>query len=258
MKYTIGLFISLVGFYLASEHLNQDVREYWDFVAFFVVVLGTFAVMLMTFPAAPIKLLALRFGQKFFLPSVSLKSHAENCMEFITVKKSFKSQSIESKLLNDGVELHVLGFSKDKIMDILSQRFEIYSSRINTLSMWFKRGAKYPPAFGLAGTVLGLIHLMRGISTGADAKETGVRMAIALVATFYGLLLSNLILSPLGEWLQEELKKDELKAEMSLNAVVLMIEGATTIEAQESLNSYLTGSEKLRFDFSGSMIEEAA
>jgi chemotaxis protein MotA len=258
MKYVIGLFISLVGFYLAIQHLDQDWKQYWDFVAFFVVVMGTFAVMLITFPAAPIKLLILRFSQKFFLPSISLKQHAQNCLNFITNKKGIKSSSIEAKLLNDGFELHVLGFSKEKIMDILSQRFEVYSSRINALSMWFKRGAKYPPAFGLAGTVLGLIHLMRGISTGVEAKETGIRMAIALVATFYGLLLSNLIMSPLGEWLQEELKKDELKAEMALNSVALMMEGATTIEAQESLNSYLSGSEKLKFDFAQMTEEQVA
>ena len=258
MKYVIGLFISVVGFYLAIQHLEQDWKEYWDFVAFFVVVMGTFAVMLITFPAAPIKLLALRFAQKFFLPSLSLKQHGQNCLNFITKKKGIKSTSIEAKLLNDGLELHVLGFSKEKIMDILSQRFEVYSGRINALSVWFKRGAKYPPAFGLAGTVLGLIHLMRGISTGVEAKETGIRMAIALVATFYGLLLSNLIMSPLGEWLQEELKKDELKAEMALNAVALMIDGASTIEAQESLNSFLAGSEKLKFEFSQISEEQVA
>ena len=68
MKYVIGLFISVVGFILASKHLNQDIKEYWDFVAFFVVVLGTFAVMLITFPAIPAGYLVRRFAQKFFLP----------------------------------------------------------------------------------------------------------------------------------------------------------------------------------------------
>jgi hypothetical protein len=65
-------------------------------------------------------------------------------------------------------------------------------------------------------------------------------------------------MSPLGEWLQEELKKDELKAEMALNAVALMIDGASTIEAQESLNSFLAGSEKLKFEFSQISEEQVA
>lgn len=258
MKYVIGLFISTVGFYLASKHLNQDLKEYWDFVAFFVVVLGTFAVMFITFPAVPANFLFRRFFQKFFASSHSLKRHAQICLSYVTERKTQKSQSIEVKLLNDGMELLSLGFSREKIIELLSQRFEVYTMKINTLSAWLKRGSKYPPAFGLAGTVLGLIHLMRGISTGIDTKETGIRMAVALVATFYGLLISNLILNPLGEWLQEEIKKDQLKAEMSINSVILMLERASYVETQESLNSYLSGSEKLQVNFQELMAQESA
>lgn len=258
MKVVIGIFISVVGFYLASQHLNQNIKEYWDFVAFFVVVLGTFAVLLITFPALPASFFLKRFTHKFLFSSPTLKKHAEICLDFITSKKLHKSDMIEVKLLSDGLELLSLGFNREKIIDLLSQRFEVHTTKINMLSAWLKRGSKYPPAFGLAGTVLGLIHLMRGISTGIDTKETGIRMAVALVATFYGLLISNLLLNPLGEWLQEEIKKDQLKAEMSINAVILMLENASYVEAQEGLNSYLNGSERLEINFQELMSHEVA
>lgn len=259
MKYSVGLFISAVGFFLASQHLNQGADAYWDFVAFFVVVLGTAAVMLMTFPAAPMKLLLMRFCEKFFFGGNSLKHHAHRCFAVYRNRKSIeKPSTIEEKLLNDGIELIDLGFSQDQIQDIISSRFEVYSKRINMLSAWLRRGAKYPPAFGLAGTVLGLIHLMRGVSQGIDPKETGIRMAIALVATFYGLLLSNLLLNPLGEWLHEEVKRDELKAEVTLRTIILMQSGAGVIEAQEVLNSFLSGNEKIRFDYATHLAEAAA
>ena len=246
MKYIIGLFISVVGFILASQHLHQGADVYWDYVAFSVVVLGTFSVMLITFPAAPMRLLFVRFAQKFLLPSNSVKKHIEICLEVHQVR-SFKRKpgSIEEKLLQDGLEMISLGMTKERVVDVISQRFETYSKRINMLSAWMKRGAKYPPAFGLAGTVIGLIHLMRGISTGIDPKETGLRMAIALVATFYGLLISNLLLNPLGEWLQEEIKRDEIKAEASLWTIALIMEGANVVEAHEMLSSF-AGGEKIK------------
>jgi chemotaxis protein MotA len=258
MKFVIGLFISVIGFYLASQHLHQEIKEYWDFVAFFVVVLGTFAVLLITFPAIPATFFVKRFSEKFFFSSNTLKKHASICLDYVINRKTIKSEAVEVKLLNDGMELLSLGFGREKIIELLSQRFEIHTTKINMLSSWLKRGAKYPPAFGLAGTVLGLIHLMRGISNGIDTKETGIRMAVALVATFYGLLISNLILNPLGEWLQEEIKKDQLKAEMSINSVVLMLENASHVEAQENLNSYLSGTEKLEINFSELMGQEVA
>jgi chemotaxis protein MotA len=250
MKYILGLFISVVGFTLASQHLNQGVEAYWDFVAFFVVIFGTFSVMMITFPAAPIKLLVLRFAQKFFMPSVSVKKHVEKCLNLFSSRRSTnRPSSIEEKLLNDGLEMISLGFSHERIMEVLSFRFEGYAKRINMLSAWFRRGAKYPPAFGLAGTVLGLIHLMRGISTGIDPKETGIRMAVALVATFYGLLISNLLLNPLGEWLHEEVKRDEIKAEASLRTISLILDNANIVEAHEMLGSFL-GGEKIKVDYS--------
>lgn len=251
MKYVVGLFLASIGFFLASQHLNQGSDAYWDYVAFTVVVLGTAAVMLMTFPAAPMKLLFIRFCEKFFFGGHSVKYHTHECFRAYREKRGVKKAStIEEKLLNDGIELIDLGFTQEKITDILSGRFEVYATRIRMLSAWLRRGAKYPPAFGLAGTVLGLIHLMRGVSAGIDPKETGIRMAIALVATFYGLLLSNLLLNPLGEWLQEEVKRDEMKAEISLRTVLLIQAGAGIIEAQEELNSFLSGSEKIKVDYS--------
>lgn len=258
MKYIIGLFISTVGFFLASQHLKQDIETYWDYVAFFVVILGTFSVMLITFPASNMRNLITKFSHKFFMPGHSLKHHVHECYSFYKNKKSIiKPTTIEEKILNDGLELMELGFSKEKVQDIISQRFELHSKHLNMLSAWLRRGAKYPPAFGLAGTVLGLIHLMRGVSAGIDAKETGVRMAVALVATFYGLLLSNLLLNPLGEWLNEEIKRDEMKAEASLKTILLIMEGSGVLEAQEILNSFLNESEKIQMNYA-QLIEETA
>jgi hypothetical protein len=77
------------------------------------------------------------------------------------------------------------------------------------------------------------------------SKETGLRMAVALVATFYGLLISNLVLNPLGEWLIEELKKDEVKAEISIETIGLIMDDANMVEIQEKLNSYLDVSERI-------------
>lgn len=143
MKYVIGLFISSVGFYLASKHLNQDIREYWDFVAFFVVVLGTFSVMLITFPAVPASILLRRFLQKFFFPSYSLKKHAEVCLAYITERKTQKSHSIELKLLNDGMVLmnssrNYIKLVSDKLDDKRKMVFSTHLKRLDQTGINFE------------------------------------------------------------------------------------------------------------------------
>lgn len=257
MKYLLGLLIFCCGFFLAKTHLGQSVIEYWDFVAFFVVAFGTIAVLVISFPSASAKMLMNDFFYKLFVRSPSLKITAKKLWD-ITEKKEpiSKPKFIEQQLLNDGLELISLGFSKDKIQEILVNRFDQYAKKMNLLSNWLRRNAKYPPAFGLAGTVLGLIHLMRGIASGIGTQETGLRMAIALVATFYGLLISNLVLNPLGEWLVEEIKKDEVKAEMAIATVGLIIDGANQVEIQEVLNSYVDPTERID-QFRDELIQES-
>lgn len=246
MKYAIGLFISIVGFTLASHHLNQAISEYWDFVAFFVVIFGTASVLMISFPAISMKFVAKIFTQKFLHSSGSLKGSAQVCMNFFSSREvNGDAKGIEADLLRDGRELISLGFKKEKVSEVLAQRFENHVRKMNLMSAWMKRNAKYPPAFGLAGTVLGLIHLMRGISNGIDTKETGLRMAVALVATFYGLLIANLVLNPLGEWLSEEIKKEEVKAEMAIDTVMAVMSRENSVEFQETLNSYLEAGERI-------------
>ena len=246
MKYLFGITFALYGYYMANAHLEQSLGDYWDSVAFYVVLFGTISVLIITFPSDSLKALTRAFAGKFFKLSDSLFVSANRCAGVATSGQPMKTiKSFEDGLLNDGVELISLGFSRDDIEEILFQRYQNYNRKINLLVGWLKRNSKYPPAFGLSGTVLGLIHLMRGISIGIDAKEVGIRMAVALVATLYGLIISNLVLNPLGEWLAEELKRDEVKAEMAIQSILSLKENSNVLEVQEMLNSYLDPSRRL-------------
>ena len=240
MKYIAGLILALFGYVMANNHLEQHLGDYWDYVAFYVVFFGTIAVMTISFPANSWKVLLDTLANKFLKRGDSIDKTASRCALVATEGKTLpESGKIEDRLLNDGLELISLGFRREQIEEILSQRYQNQARKMNLLISWLKRNSKYPPAFGLSGTVLGLIHLMRGISAGIDAKEVGIRMAVALVATLYGLIISNLILNPMGEWLTEELKSDEVKAEMAINSVISLSENSNVLEIQEMLNSYL-------------------
>jgi chemotaxis protein MotA len=239
-------------------HLGQGITTYWDFVAFFVVLFGTGSVMCINRPKMKFKN-TIKYSMKtMFRSGVNKKTFVQDCVAVSANGKSVpEKKDIEYQLLKDGVELMGLGFGFEKIESILTQRFYSHSKNINNISTWLRKNSKYPPAFGLAGTVLGLIHLMRGISEGINTQETGVRMAVALVATFYGLIISNIFLNPMGEMVQEELKLDEEKAEIAIHTIQLMLKRSSAIEIQEELNSYVESEDKMNL-LSGMGFEEAA
>src|SRR5690606_36274297 len=83
--------------------------------------------------------------------------------------------------------------------DLLTERIYRARQRDEEIVNFFRRLAKYPPALGLVGSVIGLVSLMRSVGQGADASQVGLNMALALIATLYGLALSNFVLAPISE-----------------------------------------------------------
>jgi chemotaxis protein MotA len=247
MNYFLGLVVALIGFFAATVHLQQELHSYWDFVAFAVVGCGTLAVMLMTMPKMPFFNGIWKTIVAIVRTKKNKKAFLELCFNVVAQNRIGKLDltRIENRMIVDGIEMVDLGFAPEKIEAILADRFFHYRNYLNLISQWLKRSAKYPPAFGLAATVLGLIHLMRGISTGIDPKETGLRMAVALVATFYGILIANLVLNPLAENINERIKEDELFAEVAIKTVLMTMKGENLLESQEILNSYAETKEKI-------------
>jgi chemotaxis protein MotA len=242
MKIILGFIVITVGFYVSLEHLNQGIKQFWDVIAFAMVVFGTIAVSIMTIPS-------LRIRHTFLIMKRGLASNhglredaianAVNVMQGKTPTAT--AERIDQKILVDGLELMRLGFSTDKIRDLLLDRIEKYTDDVMTVAQWVRALSKYPPAFGLAGTVLGLIHLMKGLSEGTDPKETGLRMAIALVATFYGIVVANVFVNPIGDRIMSNAKEDQNLAEISLNAILMMSERVNYIEMLEQMNNYIPG-----------------
>jgi chemotaxis protein MotA len=242
MSYLLGFIISIFAVVISTIHLKQSFFSYYDFVAVAVVLGGTFSIFLMTFPWTYSKELKESFFKIFKLSKSSAKEVVLDGIDFISGKIDFstlKSDKLSDQVFKDGQELISLGFSKEKIEEILSDRVRETYYRFQTVGNAFKSLAKYPPAFGLLGTVLGLVSLMRAISQGANGEEVGIRMAVALVATMYGLFISNLVLNPTGETIIKNAQAEVKNAEIAIHSVILKCTGANLLEAQEVLNSYL-------------------
>lgn len=250
MTYPIGILIALFSLAASIVHLRQDAATFWDFVGAATVFGGTLAVGVIVLPwnyrSTVFKALVglFRPGKR------SSSTIVPECIDFLQELRSggtpnVVSQGLAGEVLRDGVELISLGFDKSKVHEILEDRIHFSFERYEAVANAIRSMAKYPPAFGLAGTVLGLVTLMKSVSQGADAKQTGALMAIALMATFYGLLVANMVINPAGEHILKTARADRKRAEIALHAILLHLEGVTLLEAQEVLNSYVTQSQRV-------------
>lgn len=240
--FPIGVLIALASFVVAISHLNQTLLNYYDFVALFVVFGGTIAVGVVLIPWSMRKDILHGFQDLFKGTSVSYKSVLSDCINVVKdspLSYDKVSHHLHDQILKDGIELIQLNLDKNKVLNILDERVVQYVKRRKKIANAIRSLAKYPPAFGLMGTVLGLVNVMRGVSQGIDGKQTAMEMAIALVATMYGLIVANLILNPAGELITKRIAEEESFGEIAISTIELLADKTSLLEAQELLNSYV-------------------
>lgn len=240
--FPVSILLVLTAFAASIYHLNQSASDYYDFVALLLVMLGTLAVTLVALPwkyRGDLKIAAKRL---FLGNKADYSDCLKQSMKYIEsaqhTSAALSTQVLYQSVLKDGYELKTLNIPTEKIEIILTERIHSYLGRQKKIANAIKGLAKYPPAFGLMGTVLGLVNVMTGVSTGADAKTTALKMAIALVATMYGLLVANLFINPAGELIQKYANDDESLAQIAVEAVLLELNQSSLLEAQEYLNSF--------------------
>lgn len=160
-----------------------------------------------------------------------------------------KAKGLKTPFLSDAVQLITLGGIPEEALDeILIKRAATHTKRYEYDVGVFKTLAKFPPAFGLLGTTLGMIALLQQLG-GKDAqKNLGPAMAIGLVATFYGLTLANLIFIPISENLAVLNREDETLRTIVIDGLRLVRRREHPKVVEEHLKSYLLPHERARLN----------
>jgi chemotaxis protein MotA len=246
MIHLIGFILAIVMIKVCFSLLGMDAGSYFDEVALIVVLGGTLCAAIITFPGSDL----IRMTKAFFRIVKKTPEEKTDTVKDLVLLSQAVSQSKAALLkeidrpdinlfLKDGIDLVLAGFSRDEVESVLKERIyrdrereEQYGSLLRTIS-------KYPPAFGLVGTVLGLVALMRTVAEGADAKQIGMQMALALVATLYGLLLTNILLVPMSENLFNKSEHNKSNRELIIDGILMIYDKKSPLLVQEFLNSYL-------------------
>jgi chemotaxis protein MotA len=193
----LSLPIGLFGFFLII--LLGNPRESWALYlnthALMVVIGGTAAILAISTPTLVLK--ALWHGiVDMIRPQVSLQRHRQ---ELLALSKNRTSVNrSQNALIQYTIELWQKGVSPEMFHVLLSQyREQLESTDIDAIYA-LRNLSKYPPALGMTGTVMGLVKLFSDLG-GDNKANIGPALAIALTATFYGLIMANGLVMPLSD-----------------------------------------------------------
>jgi len=152
-----------------------------------------------------------------------------------------------------GIQLMVDGIKKEVIHEILLLELSYIQERHDIGQKLFKTMCTYAPAFGMAGTLIGLIQMLQTLS---DPSQIGSGMATALVTTFYGLILANLLFLPLASKLKSRSQQELQIKQLIINAIYSIQAGDNPRLLNEKLLSILSPSLRQETAGSGGTLDE--
>lgn len=242
----MGLVIAVAVLFTGLKLSSDNILIFLDFPSLFIVVGGTFAATAISFRLN--RILGLF---KIFLKHVLTSSKAKHTTvvtELVKVVNGLNNgESIENMIskindpfLKESLEMMQDGFlSNEELVEILEERVE----NMNVTSMEeankIKILSKFPPAFGMMGTTIGMIVLLANLG-GEDAlKMIGPAMGVCLITTLYGVVIANLVVIPIGENLVEAAKEKYYQSLIVLEGVQQILKKSNVVYATEKLNSFL-------------------
>jgi chemotaxis protein MotA len=225
---------------------------FYDVPSMFIVFGGTFASTAVCFQLNRFVVLFKIFLRRVIYGKKNLMPDA--IKEILLVADAFKkgdSLSEVKKKIQDPFLIEACNIIEDgiiqksEILSIMEKRNENITYHSMEEANKIKTVSKFPPAFGMIGTTIGMIVLL-GELGGEDAmKKMGPAMGVCLITTLYGAVVANMLFIPVSENLIESSKDAFVKNKLIIEGVNLLMDKSNPILIVEKLNSYLSPAERL-------------
>ncbi|MBS3734253.1 MAG: motility protein A [Phycisphaerae bacterium] len=140
--------------------------------------------------------------------------------------------------LVQGMQMVIDGQSEDAIGEHMDMEIRYLQQRHSTGKKVLEFMGASAPAFGMIGTLIGLVQML---GTLEDPSQIGVGMATALITTFYGAFVANLVFIPLAGKLGIRSKRETLLREMILEGLLGLVRGQSPTEVRERMHAFVSG-----------------
>ena len=164
----------------------------------------------------------------------------------LALEREIKSQKEQDHFLNYGVELVITGYTGDEVRSMLSSAYEGQFGRSMVSTTILKDLGGNAPAFGMVGTLIGLVLMMADLA--GEPKAIGPKFALALLTTLYGVFLARIVFLPAASKYQQKMGILRFRNYLITEGFAMLAEHKTLRYIQDKMNSYLDSSIHYRVD----------
>jgi chemotaxis protein MotA len=236
-------FSAILGGLILERGRVQDVAQ---ITAALIVFGGTFGAVLVSFPLHLIVRAIKRLRWVFVEPPAGLEESIEEIVRLATLARRKGILSLEDELdkisdpyLRRAITLSVDGLELTELRKVMEFSDNAEESRAIEESRVLESAGGFAPTIGIIGAVLGLIQVMKNL---ADIEEVGHGIAVAFVATVYGVGLSNLFLLPVAQKIKSRAQAETKRRMLIAEGIVGIVEGLNPKLLRSKLEAFTLAS----------------
>lgn len=235
-----------IGLLVWSITSGGPIAAFIDAPSLVITLGGSFSALLVSFPLTDLKKIPKVLKQLLLQSDIK---EEELIATVVDISKKTRSQGIlaiendikelDNEMLVYGLEMVVDGSDPEDIREIMEIKAENIEKRHSVGQNIFNKWGELAPGFGMLGTLIGLIIMLGQLT---DPSTIGSGMATALITTFYGSLLANMIFLPIATNLKIQTEAEMQLCEMAIEGVLSIQAGQNPRVIEQKLRSYLPAS----------------
>ena len=254
--YTIAGMVAGVGLFFGSIiALSGDAYFFVSLPSLLLVLGGTLANAFISYEPESVMTALRDIGRMFGRTVVRADVVRQEAVKVVEWARVFQTQGIRGlenhlrstgsldPMLEFGVKLVVDGHTADDVRELMGNLVESEYFRRSQQVLILRNMASTAPAFGMVGTLVGLVIMLEGLATNPSALGEG--LAAALLTTLYGVLLARLLFQPAADKTLEREKLNRFRAYLLLEGFAMIAEGRRPLFVETRMNSFLDPSKQI-------------
>ncbi|MFA9422242.1 MAG: motility protein A [Sedimentibacter sp.] len=257
ISFIVGLFagfgLVFYGIMGSGSSTAQVLESFIDIPSMFITFGGAISATIMSIPMkylkeVPKNLKALMKKEKIdlnlYIGTIEELAKAARLKGLLVLEEKVNTMEVQDEFLKYCVMLIVDAIEPTKVRVQIENEIDCIEARHASVWKVFDTLGSFGPAFGMLGTLIGLINMLANMNASGGADALGKGMSVALVTTFYGTLLANMICAPISNRLKAKHDEEMIAKELIMEGVLSIQSGENPKYIREKLNSYITYEER--------------
>lgn len=234
---------SAFGLVYVAIAMGSGIAIFIDLPSLMIVGGGTLGATMIHYPLREV-LGVIKVVQKaLFTKTLPVKATISRFVAFAQKARKEGILALEGEIKNDkdeflkkGVQLAIDGLEPQEIRDILETEVDFIRSRHQLGAEVFSTMGTFAPALGMIGTLIGLVQMLQSMD---DPSKIGPSMAVALITTFYGAIMANIVFLPIAGKLRTRSKEEVLTKDMTIEGIISLSSGENPRILEQKLKAFV-------------------